>query len=153
MRLWRLSDARHADTFDGGYGLLFDGRWNTTGRAVTYCSTSPALCVLEKLVHIEDPALMPALVMVGYDAPDDLAVETVALDELGADWRRREFDTQQIGDAWHRSLRSPLLRVPSAIVPIAESPDVNLLINHAHPDATRITPASREDFVLDTRLF
>lgn len=90
MRLWRLSLARHARAFDGGYGLLFDGRWNTVGRPVTYCATSPALCVLEKLVHVEDPLLLPALMMVRYEAPDDLAVDDVPLSALPTDWRRRE---------------------------------------------------------------
>ncbi|HSU06220.1 MAG TPA: RES family NAD+ phosphorylase, partial [Acetobacteraceae bacterium] len=46
MLLWRLSGRQHANAFDGGYGLLFNGRWNTVGHAVTYCATSPSLCVL-----------------------------------------------------------------------------------------------------------
>lgn len=153
MLLWRLSGIQHAKSFDGGYGLLFDGRWNTVGRPVTYCSTSPALCVLEKLVHIEDPALMPALMMVRYDAPDDLGVETLGLSDLPADWRGQEVWTQQRGDQWHASLATPLLRVPSAIVPVDQSPDVNILINHTHKDAARISVISVEPFVLDPRLF
>ncbi len=64
MLLWRLSGVQYASAFDGGYGLLFEGRWNTAGHAVTYCASSPSLCVLEKLVHIEDPDLLPALIMV-----------------------------------------------------------------------------------------
>ena len=59
MRLWRLSNAEDAERFDGGYGLHRDGRWNTRGRPVTYCATGPALCLLEKLVHVEDLALLP----------------------------------------------------------------------------------------------
>ncbi len=55
MRLWRLSNAEDA----GRFGLHHDGRWNTRGRPVTYGATGPALCVLEKLVHVEDPALLP----------------------------------------------------------------------------------------------
>ncbi|WFU14753.1 RES domain-containing protein [Bradyrhizobium sp. CB3481] len=90
MLLWRLSGVQHAKTFDGGYGLHFDGRWNTVGRPITYCSTSPALCVLEKLIHIEDPALMPALVMVRYDAPNDLGFETLGVSDLPGDWRCQE---------------------------------------------------------------
>ncbi|MGX7745137.1 RES family NAD+ phosphorylase [Rhodopseudomonas parapalustris] len=100
MRPWRLSVARHARAFDGGYGLLFDGRWNTAGRPVTSCATSPVLCVLEKLVHVE----------------------------------------------------APLLRVPSAIVPIEGSPDLNVLINRRHPGAERIKIAAIEPFALDPRL-
>lgn len=152
MLLWRLSGIQHAKMFDGGYGLLFDGRWNTVGRPVTYCSTSPALCVLEKLVHIEHPALMPALMMVRYDGPDDLGVERLGLSDLPADWRRQEVWTQQRGDQWHASLATPLLRVPSAIVPVDQSPDVNILINHTHKDAARISVISVEPFVLDPRL-
>ena len=56
MRLWRLSGKQRAETCsDGGYRLFFNSHWNSVGHAVTYCATSPALCVLEKLVHIKDP--------------------------------------------------------------------------------------------------
>jgi RES domain-containing protein len=153
MILWRLSGAQHARAFDGGYGLHYDGRWNTAGRAVTYCATSPALCVLEKLVHVQDPDLLPELAMVRYDAPDGLAVETVALAELPPSWRQQESWTQRRGDAWHAALGAPLLRVPSAIVPLDGSPDMNLLINHRHPAAAEITLVETQSFVLDVRLF
>jgi RES domain-containing protein len=152
MILWRLSGVQHARAFDGGYGLLYDGRWNSAGHAVTYCATSPSLCVLEKLVHVDDPDLLPALMMVRYDAPDDLGCETLTVADLPNNWRAQESWTQQRGDRWHAELNAPLLRVPSAIVPLAGSPDMNVLINHRHPAAARITPAMAEAFVLDTRL-
>ena len=76
MRLWRLSGADFAERFDGGYGLHHDGRWNLSGHPVTYCATGPALCVLERLVHIEDALLMPGdAMLVCYDVPDDVAVQ------------------------------------------------------------------------------
>lgn len=153
MRLWRLSGLRHAAAMDGGYGLLFDGRWNTIGRAVTYSATSPSLCVLEKLVHVEDPALLPSLAMVSYEAPGDIPLGTRDLANLPADWRQREALTQQIGDEWLDGLNAALLFVPSAIVPIAEGPDQNVLINHRHPAAAGIKIASIEPFELDVRLF
>ena len=153
MILWRLSGVEHADAFDGGYGLLFDGRWNTAGRPVTYAATSSSLYVLEKLVHIEDPALMPALVMVRYEAPDDLAITRITIAELPDDWTRAESVTQAAGDAWHAALETPLLQVPSAVVSIAGSPDLNLLVNHRHPDAARIRLVAAEPFTLDVRLF
>lgn len=153
MRLWRLSLTRHAAAFDGGYGLRFDGRWNIAGHPITYCATSPALCALEKLVHIEDPALTPELAMVTYEAPDAIGVASIELDELPADWRRQEGLTQQRGEDWRRSLATPLLRVPSAIVPVRGSPDANVLINHAHADAATIAIVASEPFALDPRLF
>lgn len=153
MRLWRLSGRQHALAFDGGYGLHFDGRWNSVGHAVTYCATSPALCVLEKLVHVEDPTLLPELVMVAYEAPDDASVEDLPLDRLPSDWRRHEAWSQDRGDAWHERRDALLLRVPSAIVPVAGSPDLNVLINNSHPDAAGIRIVAHEPFVLDPRLF
>src|SRR5271163_2742070 len=121
MLLWRLSGVRHARAFDGGYGLLFDGRWNSAGHAVTYCATSPALCVLEKLVHVEDVALLPDLVMLTYEVPDDLAPHNVALENLPADWTKQETFTQAMGDQWHQARTALLLRVPSALLPLAGS--------------------------------
>jgi len=123
--------------------ISFDGRWNTVGRAVTYCATSPALCVLEKLVPVEDPALLSDLVMIKYDVPDTANIETIEVDKLPEDWRRRSGWTQQRGDAWHRSRSTLLLKVPSAIVPLKGSPDVNVLINHNHPGAADIKIACR----------
>ena len=153
MLLWHLSGKQHAEAFDGGYGLLYDGRWNTAGHAITYCSTSPSLCVLEKLVHVQDPELLPELVMVRYGVPDSLPVETISIPDLPESWRRHESSTQQRGDQWHDALDAPLLRVPSAIVPLSGSPDVNVLISHRHPAAGQITIIAAEPFVLDARLF
>jgi RES domain-containing protein len=153
MILWRLSGAQHARAFDGGYGLLFDGRWNTAGHAVTYAATAPSLCVLEKLVHIEDPALMPELVMVRYEAPDDLARQVISLSDLPPDWTKAETLTQDLGDRWHGDRETPMLQVPSVIVPIVGSPDVNIVINHRHPAAARIKIITAEPFRLDVRLF
>ncbi|MDO9443633.1 MAG: RES family NAD+ phosphorylase [Beijerinckiaceae bacterium] len=152
MRFWRLSIDRLADRFDGGYGLLHDGRWNLAGRPVTYAATSPALCVLEKLVHIEDPALMPRLAMVTFEAPDDLAVDELGLDDLPASWRRDETLTQRLGSEWLGAMSAAILRVPSAIVSFPGGPDFNLVINHMHRDAGAIRIASTEPFELDLRL-
>ena len=77
MQLWRLSGAAFADRFDGGYGLEHAGRWNERGRPVAYCATGPALCVLERPVHVEDAGLLPDdTMLIRYHAPEDLRVES-----------------------------------------------------------------------------
>ena len=91
--------------------------------------------------------------MVAYDAPDALKIKELALQDLPADWRYNEALTQEIGNDWHSDRACSLLRVPSAIVPIATSPDVNAVINHTHPDAAAIQIVSVEPFALDPRLF
>jgi RES domain-containing protein len=152
MRLWRLSSLQFAKVFDGGYGLRFDGRWNTVGRPVTYAATSPSLCVLEKLVHVEDPELLPALAMVTYHVPDEIPVTRRTLVDLPDDWRRQEVKTQRIGDKWLASLEAAVLFVPSVIVPIRDSPDRNVIINHRHPAAAAIAVERVEPFEVDVRL-
>jgi len=153
MRLWRLSSARRARDFTGGYGLLHSGRWNTAGHPVTYCSTVPSLAALEKRVHVTDPALLPPQSMVEYEAPDDLPQRTVDLDALASEWIHREVDTQKLGDQWLDSISEPLLIVPSVIMPLPDAPDRSVLINHRHRDAPRIKIVRVVSFELDPRLF
>lgn len=46
-----------------------------------------------------------------------------------------------------------LWRLSGAIVPLDQSPDLNVLINHHHPAAARISIVAVDPFVLDPRLF
>lgn len=153
MQLWRLSSARRAKDFSGGYGLLHPGRWNTPGRPITYCSTVPSLTALEKRVHVTDPSLLPRLALVEYDAPDDIPLRIVSFAELGDNWISREVDTQALGDHWLDSGSEALLSVPSAIVPVPRAPERNILINHRHARAAEIKIVNIIDFTLDPRLF
>lgn len=153
MRLWRLSSLRHARDFTGGYGLANSGRWNTTGRPVTYCSTVPSLSALEKRVHVTDSSLLPPQVMVEYAVPDAVPVHTLLFDDLPTDWASRETHTQTLGDAWLAGDTALLLVVPSVIMPIAAAPDRNVLINHRHAGSDRITITAITPFTFDPRLF
>jgi hypothetical protein len=60
---------------------------------------------------------------------------------------------QQFGDRWREARRAPLLRAPSATVPLDGSPDVNVLVDNRHPAAAEIRTVSAEPFRLDVRLF
>ncbi|HVI63247.1 MAG TPA: RES family NAD+ phosphorylase [Bradyrhizobium sp.] len=153
MRLWRLSSERRARDFDGGYGLWNDGRWNSRGRPVTYCSTVVSLTALEKRVHVSDPALLPPQALVAYEVPDGVSRRTIAIDDLPLDWTLRETHTQTIGDQWLDSQTEVLLFVPSVIVPIANVPDRNVLINHRAAEAAAIHIAQVIPFAFDPRLF
>ena len=153
MRLWRLSAAAYADRFDGGYGLEYAGRWNERGRLVTYCATGPALCVLEKLAHVEDADLLPDdTMLIRYDVPDDLRVEESQLADLPEDWRADQQVTRSVGSDWLDRVSACLLGVPSVIVPIPDADDRNVLVNHRHRDAARITISRVEKFAYGPRL-
>jgi RES domain-containing protein len=95
---------------------------------------------------------MPSLVMVRYSVPHTVALERVDIASLPNDWVKFQGLTQTIGDEWHRSMRSAVLLVPSAVLPIPGAPDVNAVLNHRHPDASKIERIDASPFVMDTRL-
>lgn len=76
----------------------------------------PALCVLEKLVHVEDAGLLPDdTMLIRYHAPDDLHVQESRLAELPENWRDDQPPTRRLGSAWLDRAASCLLRVPSVM--------------------------------------
>jgi RES domain-containing protein len=80
-------------------------------------------------------------------------MRTIGISELPSDWTARQTHTQNIGDQWLDSVSEVLLFVPSVIVPIADVPDRNVLINHRVADAALIKIADVAPFSLDPRLF
>ena len=147
MILWRSSN--HL-SLTGDGALRASGRWHTRGRRIVYCAQTPAAALLEILVHFEiEVRDLPARYrLLKLEAPDDLEVEQVSRDQLPTDWVERTDATRATGDAWLAKNRSPLLLVPSAVVPET----YNILLNPAHPDADRIVIAQVSDHAIDPRL-
>ncbi len=149
MRVWRLCKKAHA-IFDGEGARRAGGRWNRRGAPIVYTSQSLSLAALELLVHA-DPAFLPGdLVAIPADVPDALRIESIEAAALPRDWRRYPAPEALAdrGSEWARAARSPVLSVPSAIVP----QERNFLLNPAHPDFRRIRPGKPEPFDFDGRL-
>ena len=110
---------------------------------------SPALIIaaLETLVHL-NPGETVAYKVFKLEFQDDL-VERLA-GELPNDWRAEPppVSTRGMGDRWVRRARSPILQVPSAIIP----EEFNLLLNPAHPQFREILIGKPTDFAFDRRL-
>ncbi len=149
MRVWRLCKRRHA-ALDGEGARRAGGRWNRRGTAVVYASESLSLAALELLVHC-DPALLPDdLVAVAAEIPDALRVERVEEKTLPRNWRAYPAPESlaRIGTDWAASMRSPVLAVPSAVVPRER----NFLLNPSHPEFRRVRAGEAEPFSFDARL-
>ena len=147
---WRICAPRYAGTAFSGEGTrIHGGRWNSKGRAVVYASESVSLAVLEQLVHVEDPAVLDAFVVVCATLDGD-AIEVLPPSSLPDDWRTYPAppSTRRIGDAWLSEARSLALRVPSVTV----RGQHNYLINPAHPDFTSIEVSEPEPLDLDPRI-
>jgi len=102
------------------------------------------------VVHFEiDVRDLPAKYrLLKLHAPDKLLLDVVTVADLPADWLERTDVTRATGDRWLHAGRSPLLRVPSAVVPET----FNVLLNPVHPDATQLTAVQISEHVLDPRL-
>ena len=108
---------------------------------MVYLASEAALALLEVRVHLDlPPDLLPEDYVLVHVALDGLAVETVAAVPA---------DAAEFGDAWLRERRTPVLRVPSLIVP--ES--ANLLLNPAHPAAAEARIIHTRPFRFDPRLW
>lgn len=154
MKFWRLSSRDHARKLDGGYGLNNLGRWNSLGVPVTYASTTAALCVLEKLVHIESPDLLPDdLVFVEYGFPDELECGVYPIESLPSDWLNNPARTRAIGDGLLQDSSQPaVIVVPSVMLRLENAPDRNVVVNHASTDIAALSITQTAEFSLDPRL-
>ncbi|KAB7729326.1 RES domain-containing protein [Rudanella paleaurantiibacter] len=147
MDVYRIAKARYADT------LMASGapaRWNLRGQFVLYTASSRSLACLENIVHRSAEGLLDDFRTMVIYVPDAISVEQIALEQLPSDWFLPEQYSlcQALGSAWIRSMRSAVLRVPSAIIP----QEWNYLLNPAHPDFSTIQLTSTEPFWFDGRL-
>jgi RES domain-containing protein len=128
---------------------MYGGRWNTAGTAVFYCSESRALAALEFLVHGADLSLLPPMILLEIDVPDD-TLETLADSVLPPGWDSLvpAAATQELGDAWARRAESLVLQVPSVVMP----EEHNLIVNASHPEIRAVDIVASRPFRFDLRL-
>jgi RES domain-containing protein len=65
---------------------LHGARWNPAGVEVVYASSSPALCILERIVHFTAGDLPDDDVLTEIQIPDTVQIEYVPDDQLPANW-------------------------------------------------------------------
>ena len=147
FRLVRAAFAARA--FDGEGARRHGGRWNVPGTPMVYCAGSRSLALLESLVHLHRTNRLHdfRFVEVGFEPAQ---VETVAADELPADWRAAPAPAavRSRGERWVREGHTLVLAVPSVVVP----EERNYLINPRHPEFARLAPGEPVPFEIDPRL-
>jgi RES domain-containing protein len=109
------------------------------------------LAALERFVNA-DPVTEPDdLVALSAEVPDRLHVEAIELARLPGNWRAYPPPDalQDLGDEWIRSGRSPVLAVPSAVIPTER----NYLLNPLHSDFRHVRFADPDPFRFDPRMW
>ncbi len=136
--VYRMHSTAYAASDPSG-AMRAAGRWHSQGTRVIYTAEHISLALLETLIHAGGRKLPPRS-LTRIIIPGSIAIETAAwLDEPAS----RAF-----GDAWVRSARSAILRVPSIAVNGLEH---NFVLNPAHPFFSKIKFEESEPFVLDAR--
>jgi RES domain-containing protein len=145
---WRIDRPRR-NAFSGEGAKRFGGRWNSPGVAVVYLSEHQSLAALEIFVHMQP--LVPQDKYLAYFVEwDEAQMEVLSAKKLPPDWRASPPGpaTMQLGDQWVAETRSPVLAVPSAIVPAER----NFLLNPAHPKFGQLRLHKPVAFTFDHRL-
>jgi RES domain-containing protein len=132
--------------FSGVGARLFGGRWNSNGTPVVYAAGSLSLALLEWRVHL------------GQWPPPEVVVIPIEFDHrlvwvparLPAGWKQYPAPraTAAFGDAWVKSRRSVVMRLPSVIVPS----EWNYVINPNHPDFSKLVIGRPQRLKPDPRL-
>jgi len=131
VRVWRICKQKHQDgAFSGEGGLYVGSRWTPQGIRVVYTAESLALASLEVFVHADTHRI--PLVAIRAFLPDDIAIKEVKVADLPEDWQELSAypALQAIGKQWIASQETPVLKVPSAIIPV----EYNYILNPEHPD-------------------
>jgi len=148
---WRIVKQKHAAAaFSGEGARLFEGRWNSAGVRMVYCSEHLSLATLEILVHVQ-PLIMRdrfRAFRVTWDAAMMIAIDKRRLPK-GWNLQPPGAASKEIGDDWIKSGRSAVLALPSVIVPVERT----FLLNPQHSDFRKIKIKNLGTFALDSRLW
>lgn len=147
MKVYRITLSHFADKlFAAGKAA----RWNSNGVFMIYSASSRALACLENLVHRGGEGLDNHFSCMIIDIPDELSILSLDEELLTDDWKdyQNQRMTRYLGDEWVRELSTPVLKVPSAIIP----EECNYLMNPAHPEFQKIKLVQIDPFSFDPRL-
>jgi RES domain-containing protein len=143
MILWRISNFNN---LSGVGGLKFPARWHSKGKPIIYTAEHPALAMLEILVNSQRSNLPDSYTLLEIEAPNTAQIESIS--KLKSGWQFDENYTRALGDKWLTDVITPILRVPSTVMPRT----FNYLINPLHKDSAQIKINKQENHALDSRL-
>lgn len=148
MHCFRIIKPDFAATALSGEGArLYGGRWNPPGWRCVYAAESRALAMLELLVHLTGRSRALKFRLLTLDLGEAAVLEAK---HLPADWNAHPAGraSQWVGQNWLQKLDSPVLRVPSVLIP----EEHNLLLNPLAPGFDKIRVIDERELSLDLRL-
>jgi RES domain-containing protein len=147
MLVYRIALAKYATALKASGRAA---RWNPNEVEMIYTASSRSLACLENVVHRNKAGLNDNFKVMIIDAPDNLAIAQIYLNDLPADWRAFNHMpyTQTLGAQWIKENKTAILQVPSSII----DGETNYLLNPNHTDFGLVKLLRVEDFVFDVRI-
>ena len=147
MLVFRIVHKLYANTL---FASGMRGRWNSVGNKVLYASESIPLALLENMVRRQGVGFNSDFKVMFIEIPDDAVIECLAENALEPGWRDPNdySQCQPLGDQWFNGGKALVLKVPSAVMPLA----FNFVINTIHPDYPRVKLIEVTDLVPDSRI-
>lgn len=147
MIVFRITLLKYSDKLHASGNAA---RWNSKDVKMIYTAGSRALACLENVVHRSSRGLQENFRTLLIEIPENLKIGIMNKTDLLGNWRDYASIpyTQKFGDKWVRSKTSPVLQVPSAIIP----QEFNYLLNPLHKDFHKIKLINTESFEFDGRL-
>jgi RES domain-containing protein len=148
--VWRIASAAHA-AFDGEGARRHGSRWTPRGIPAVFTSATLSLAALERFVHADSDLEPIDLVAIPLDIGDGIAMDSVEVKMLPADWRRfpPPPELAVIGEQWFHASRTAILSVPSVVIPHER----NFVLNPIHPEFTQLSIGPPEPFSFDPRMW
>jgi RES domain-containing protein len=150
MRTWRIASAAHA-AFDGEGARRYGSRWTPRGIPAVFTSATLSLAALERFIHTDSDLEPQDLVAIPVDISDNIAIESVDVESLPADWRSFPAPPAlaAIGEQWFRTAKTGILTVPSVVIPHER----NFAFNPAHREFGEVSIGRSEPFSFDPRMW
>ncbi|PVD51578.1 hypothetical protein DC498_14245 [Terrimonas sp.] len=149
MIVYRIGRTKFSKDISGEGARLHGGRWNHILTSCIYTSESRALAVLEYTVNVNIDDIPRSLSISTFEIPDT-GIQELAIKGLPGNWKEAPApsSTKDLGTKLLRSANSPIIKIPSAIIPR----EFNFILNPQHPNSEDFKILDVEDFVYDVRI-
>lgn len=116
-----------------------------------FTSATLSLAALERFVHTDSDLEPTDLLAIPVEIRDGIAIDVVELELLPADWRTFPAPPAlaEIGERWLRTASTPVLSVPSVVIPHER----NFVLNPSHREFTQMVIGRAEPFSFDPRMW
>ncbi|MBN8784052.1 MAG: RES family NAD+ phosphorylase [Terrimonas ferruginea] len=135
-------------------GSLFapglEGRWNGNGRKVIYTAESIPIAFMENMIRRKGLGFNKQFAIMVIEVPDKLSISEVKMSALKSGWRDyRDYSIcQTVGNKWYDEGLTPLLKVPSSILPT----NFNYVLNATHAQFAEIKLLHTSELIPDERI-